>query len=130
MAVKITDKIKTFIDANHPCLVATADATGEPNVSAKGSIRVLDEEHLAFADIRSLRTRQNLKENTRVCVLVLNVQERHVYQLNGGAEYITSGPLYDQITEGLRRVAPTIPAPAGIVKIRVDEIREFGGSRK
>jgi predicted pyridoxine 5'-phosphate oxidase superfamily flavin-nucleotide-binding protein len=130
MAVRITEEIKAFIEANKPCMVATANGKGEPNVSPKGSIAVVDEEHVAFADVRSPRTRQNLKENPRVCVLMVNAQEHKFYQLSGRAEYLTSGPLYDGMAAAIKSKMPTLPAVAGVVKIRVDEIRDFGSVPK
>jgi uncharacterized protein len=130
MAVRITDEIRAFIEANKPCMVATANGKGEPNVSPKGSIQVLDEEHLAFADVRSPRTRQNLKENPRACVLMLNSQEHKFYQFSGRAEYLTSGPLFDDMAAAMKRAMPTLPSVAGVVKIRVEEIRNFGSTPK
>jgi predicted pyridoxine 5'-phosphate oxidase superfamily flavin-nucleotide-binding protein len=130
MAARITEEIKAFIEANKPCMVATANGKGEPNVSPKGSITVVDEHHVAFADVRSPRTRQNLKENPRACVLMVNAQEHKFYQLSGPAEYLTSGPLYDGMAAAIKSRMPALPAVAGVVKIRVDEIRDFGSAPK
>lgn len=130
MAAKISEEIKAFIEANRPCLVATANAKGEPNVSPKGSITVVDEEHLAFADVRSPRTRQNLKENPRACVLMLNAPEHKFYQLSGPAEYLTTGPLYDGISAAMKQKMPSLPPVVGVVKVRVEEIRDFGTAPK
>jgi len=43
--------------------VATASKTGKPNVSAKGSLRVIDVEHVLFADVASPRTIANIKKS-------------------------------------------------------------------
>ena len=37
------------------CYVATVTPDGKPNLSPKGSLRVVDDDHLAFADIMSPR---------------------------------------------------------------------------
>ena len=43
--------------------VATASRDGEPNVTPKGSLKLLDDQHVVFADLFSLKTRKNLEEN-------------------------------------------------------------------
>ena len=53
---KLTEEAKKAIGAIRPAFVATASKTGKPNVSAKGSLRVLDDEHVLFTDINSPRT--------------------------------------------------------------------------
>ena len=127
MAAKITDDLKAFIEANRPSLVATSSKTGEPNVSPKMSLRVLDDEHLVFADVMSPKTRQNVQENPRVCVLLLSVQERRGYQFKGSAEYIANGPLYEQVAAGLKKAMPALPPPVGVVRIHVEDIFEVRG---
>lgn len=122
----ITEEMKQFIENNRPSYVATASADGIPNVSPKRTIRVLDEQHLAFADILSPKTRKNLKENNNVCVLLVNAQEARGYQFKGKAEYLTSGDLFDRISSEIKERMPQFPPVQGVVKIKVDEIFEFG----
>jgi len=55
-----------------PAYVATANKTGKPNVLAKGSVRVLDDEHVVFADVHSPRTIANIRENPQVSILWLD----------------------------------------------------------
>lgn len=62
---KLTPEMKEFIGNLKSCVVATADKNGMPNASFKGSLRVLDDEHLIFADIFSAKTRKNLQENPK-----------------------------------------------------------------
>jgi hypothetical protein len=61
--VKLTDEAKKAIKEIRPPLVVTANASGQPNVSAKGSLRVLDDEQVVFADIASPGTVANIREN-------------------------------------------------------------------
>ena len=53
LSVKIPREIQEFVNGKVGW-VATAARDGTPNVSIKGSLRVLDDEHLLFADINSL----------------------------------------------------------------------------
>jgi len=68
----LTDSIKETIAEIRPGIIATVSRDGIPNVSAKGSLRVLDDNHLVFADISSPRTIANLKENPNISVLVVH----------------------------------------------------------
>ena len=52
--------------------VATATREGVPNVTPKGTVQVLDDQHIIFADLFSLKTRQNLEQNPQVAVTVVD----------------------------------------------------------
>ena len=63
--------------------VATATKEGVPNVTPKGSVRVLDDQHVIFADLFSLKTRQNLEQNPRVAVTVIDAATPRVTRSRG-----------------------------------------------
>ena len=69
---KLSKEAKKVIGEIRPALVATASKTGKPNVSAKGSLRVLDDEHIIFADIASPRTVANIQDNPQVALICLD----------------------------------------------------------
>jgi uncharacterized protein len=100
MAVLSTEA-KSVIAETHPGLIATADASGRPNVSAKGTFRVLDDEHVVFADVNSPRTVANLRQNPQVSAIVLDPASRHGCRVWGKAEIIEAGPLFDNVNAGL-----------------------------
>ena len=107
-----------LIEEIHPALVATASTTGKPNVSAKGSFRVLDDAHVAFNDMNSPRTIANLKENPQVSIMCLDSNRRSC-RIWGTAEIMDSGPLYD---EAVAAMAARNRKPNNVVKVRVDEV--------
>jgi uncharacterized protein len=121
MAVKIPAEIQEFIKGKQGW-VATASADGTPNVSIKGSARVLDDEHLIFADIFSLKTRKNLQENPKVAIMVYDAESRRGYAIKGTTEQIESGPLFEQTVEGMRKMMPQLPTPKNVVKVTVESI--------
>jgi uncharacterized protein len=102
--------------------VATATKEGVPNVTPKGTVRVLDDQHVIFADLFSLKTRQNLEQNPRVAVTVIDPATAHGYQVKGTAELVSSGPLYDQMAEELKQKKPSLPPPMYVVKIAVESV--------
>jgi len=95
----ISEEIKKAIAEYSPALIATSDRSGKPNVSAKGSLRVIDDEHLVFADVRSPRTVANLKENPKLAIIGLNAATRKGYRIWGKAEILSSGQLFDQVSK-------------------------------
>ncbi len=121
MAVKIPQDLQEFIKGKNGW-VATASKDGMPNVAIKGSLRVLDDEHLIFADLFSLKTRKNLEENPQVAVMVSDDQSRKGYSLKGKAEMIGEGELFDQTAEMIKKFNPNLPPPRYVVKITVEAI--------
>lgn len=114
---KLSEEAKKLIGEIRPALVATASKAGKPNVSAKGSFRVLDDEHVVFNDMASPRTIANLKENPQVCIICLGADRRSC-RIWGTAEVLESGPLFDQVATEL---AARNQKPKHVVRITVDE---------
>ncbi len=121
MSVKIPANIQEFVKGK-PGWVATASADGMPNVAIKGSLRVLDDDHLVFADLFSLKTRKNLEENPKIAVMVSEAESRTGYIFKGTAELVSSGPLFDQTAAGVKSHNAKLPTPKYAVKITVESI--------
>ena len=96
---KLSEEVKGMIAEVRPGIIATASKDGQPNVSAKGSFRVLDDNHVIFADINSPRTIANLRENPYVSVLVVHPQTLRGCRIWGKGEILNSGPLFDQMNK-------------------------------
>jgi len=126
MAVKIPADLQEFMKGKQGW-VATASRDGVPNVSIKGSLRLLDDEHLVFADLFSLKTRKNLSENPKVAIMVYDADSQRGYMFKGSAEQIASGPLFDQTVEGIRRQRPQLPVPKYVVEVTVESIYDQSG---
>jgi len=102
--------------------VATASRDGEPNVTPKGTLKLMDEHHVLFADLFSLKTRKNLSENHKVAVTVADTATGKGYQLKGTAEVISSGPLFDETARQLKESLKGLPPLQHVVKIAVDAV--------
>jgi predicted pyridoxine 5'-phosphate oxidase superfamily flavin-nucleotide-binding protein len=102
--------------------VATASKAGEPNATPKGTVRVLDGEHIVFADLYSLKTRRNLEENPRVAVTVIDPATRAGFQIKGTVELITSGPLFDEMAQQMNAASSKLPPLHYLVKINVESV--------
>jgi len=118
---KLSEEVKKMIAEIRPGIIATASKDGKPNVSAKGSFRVLDDDHVIFADINSPRTIANLRENPYVSVLVIHPKTLKGCRIWGKGEMLTSGPLFDQLnTEFVGKGLKV----NHVVKIKVDRVQE------
>ncbi len=102
--------------------VATASSQGEPNVTPKGSVRILDQFHVLFADLYSEKTRRNLLQNNKVAVTVVDPASATGYQIKGTAEVIGSGPLFEEQEILLKASPREMPPLKYVVKIAVEAV--------
>src|SRR5437764_129493 len=68
----LTQEARRVVEGQRLGFVATVNADGTPNLSPKGTVAVLDDEHLVFADIRSPRTIENLRRNPALEINVVD----------------------------------------------------------
>lgn len=128
---KLTQEMKDFIDRVRFCNAATANREGIPNLSPKGSIMWLDDETIAFGEYGSVHTRENLKENSKIAVSVVDVQPTpRFFQFKGTAKLMTSGEAYRAVADRAKAKAKTrsgreLPDPTNAVIIHVEEIFAF-----
>jgi uncharacterized protein len=102
--------------------VATASSDGMPNVTPKGSLKVLDDTHVVFADLFSLKTRKNLLENPKVAVTIADPATAKGYQIKGTAEVIDSGPVFEETGKQIQALQKGLPPVHHLVKITVESV--------
>ncbi len=119
---KLTDEAKRIIAEFGPALIATASKSGKPNVSPKGSFRVLDDEHVVFANIASPRTMANIKQNPQLTAIIFERSTRKGCRIWGKAEILDSGELFDSISA---EFAPMGMKVKQIVRVTVEEVATF-----
>ena len=119
---KLSEEAKKIISEFGPALIATASKEGKPNVSPKGSFRVLDDEHVIFANIASPRTMANLKENPQLTAIIFDRSTRKGCRIWGKAEVLDSGDLLDSIAA---EYAPRGMKVKHLVKVAVEEAATF-----
>lgn len=116
---KLPTEIKAMFE-NQLAIVATASKDGTPNVGPKGSMHVVDDETLAYSEGTSEKTLRNLKENTKVAVMLVDRPKAEGYQIKGTAELLTSGNLFERVAR--RQEERKRPRSKYVVQIRVEEI--------
>ena len=118
---RLSEQARQMIAEIRPGIVATTGKDGKPNVSAKGSLRVLGDDHLVFADISSPRTVRNLRENPQVSVLVLHVKSMRGCRVWGRGEVLDSGELFDELSREFEAKGMKVN---NVVRIAIDEVQE------
>jgi predicted pyridoxine 5'-phosphate oxidase superfamily flavin-nucleotide-binding protein len=93
----ITQKIRDFLDLHKLGYVASVSSDGKPNISPKGTIIGWTSDVLAFADIRSPDTIDNLQSNPHVEINVIDPLLRKGYLFKGKARIIQDNSLYKEI---------------------------------
>ncbi len=119
---KLSEEAKKIIGEFGPALIATASKEGKPNVSPKGSFRVLDDEHVIFANIASSRTLANLKENPQLTAMMLDRSSRKSCRIWGRAEILDSGDLFDSLSA---EFAPQRMKVKHVIKVTVEQAATF-----
>ena len=102
--VVITEEIKNFVNFQKLGYVATVSDDNTPNLSPKGTIMVLDESHLVFADIQSPKTIENLEHNPSIEINIVDPFSRRGYRFKGIAEIISSGDKFNNIISHYKEI--------------------------
>jgi len=118
MARMSKEVMDLFNDPVSVKVLATAGSLLEINVVPKGSLRAMDEETLAFADIFGEKTNRNLGVNPRVSALVFRMKPVEGYQVKGRFEgFKTSGELFDFFAKEIRERLRMEIRGVGIIKV-------------
>ena len=119
----ITQEIKDFLDLHKLGFVATVNSDGKPNISPKGTIIGWSSETLAFADIRSPDTIENLQNNPNLEINVIDPLLRKGYLFTGTARILNDGAMYEEIFQHFRNKGIKSPINS-IVLVDISNIYE------
>ncbi|MDJ0806676.1 MAG: pyridoxamine 5'-phosphate oxidase family protein, partial [Gammaproteobacteria bacterium] len=72
------------------CWLATANTQDEPNVSPKEMFVAYRDKNLLIADIASINSTANIKENPCVCVSLIEITKQKGFKRKGAAEVVES----------------------------------------
>jgi predicted pyridoxine 5'-phosphate oxidase superfamily flavin-nucleotide-binding protein len=90
--------MKRVVAQQRLAFVATVCADNTPNLSPKGTIAVLDDNHLVFANIRSPQTIANLRRNSAIEINIVDPMVRKGYRFKGTATVLDGGAQYEEVT--------------------------------
>ncbi|MEC7711319.1 MAG: pyridoxamine 5'-phosphate oxidase family protein [Thermoproteota archaeon] len=95
--IQFNDEIKNFVNFQKLGYVATVSSDGTPNLSPKGTISILDDSTLVFANIRSPQTIENLSQNPSIEINVVDPFSRRGYRFKGLATILSHGDDFEKI---------------------------------
>ena len=122
MAKMPKEVLELFNDPSSSKVLATAGSTAlEVNAVPKGSLRAVNEDTIAFADIFGDKTNKNLQLNKKVSALAFKTSPVAGYQVKGTfLGYQTSGELFEGFAKMVKeKIKLDIKA---VGTIRVDEV--------
>lgn len=103
---KLPDEARRMIEETGIAYVATVNPDGSPNLSPKGTLKVIGDAALAFADIASPGTMRNLAQNPAIEINVLDPFLRRGYRFRGRATVSQDPALIALLGEGLAEQYP------------------------
>ena len=96
---EFNDEIRNFVNFQKLGYVATISSDGSPNLSPKGTIAILDDSRLVFANIRSPQTVENLTKNPSIEINVIDPFSRMGYRFKGIANILSDGDDFKKILD-------------------------------
>ncbi|MEO1450414.1 MAG: pyridoxamine 5'-phosphate oxidase family protein [Bacteroidota bacterium] len=84
----LTPSILQTFEKSVLCWLATADASGQPNVSPKEIFAPFGREQILIANIASPQSLRNIRANPKVCVSVLDILVQKGWKLKGHARIV------------------------------------------
>lgn len=126
---EMREKVNNALANGCPCILATASASGEPDIGYKGSMMVFDDGSLAYWERTRRQHLKNLLENPRVVVLFRDPATRINWRFHGVATVNQEGPLRDQVmARTVKAELEKDPERKGsAVVIRVDKVTNLAG---
>lgn len=118
----LTEEMKRLVREQRLGYVATVSQDGAPYVSPKGSLTVLDDHNLVFADIESPHTVENLESNPRAEINVVDPFTRRGFRFRGKGTVLRTGTNYWKVLEMYRDEGADIRRIRTIVIVEVEKI--------
>ncbi|MFC2174697.1 pyridoxamine 5'-phosphate oxidase family protein [archaeon] len=119
--MKIPEEAKKLFDAQDIVAFGTADANGVPNVCAVFWKTVTAEDTILILDNFFKQTKQNLAENSEVCISFWDTSTEEGYKLKGTATYHTKGQVFEQGQAWMQSKKPG-RVPRGVVEVKVNQV--------
>jgi hypothetical protein len=119
---RLPEEIKAAMQGVIPSHVVTCARDGTPNATAISQVYYVDPEHVALSHQFFNKTVQNVRENPRALVWVINPQTFDTWDLEVEFDHAeTSGPIFDVLDMQIEAIA-SIVGLKGIFKLRSADI--------
>jgi predicted pyridoxine 5'-phosphate oxidase superfamily flavin-nucleotide-binding protein len=123
---KLPDNVQEVLKKGHTIVwVATVGEDGWPNVAAKGSGGLIDDETIYFADVLSKKTRANLLYSSRVSVGIYDPETNLAVQVKGVADLLQSGDDFEELRKRAAAAHAQLPPITYMVRIHADAVYDM-----
>jgi len=92
-------EMRRIVEEQRLGFAATICEDGTANLSPKGTVTVLDDDHLMFADLASPQTVKNLRTNPSIEINVVDPVIRKGFRFKGRGIVVDPGERFDQLLE-------------------------------
>ncbi len=106
-----------------PIVFSTVDRAGVPNAIYASYAKLLDDGKIVIADNYFDKTRANIKNGSKGSVLFIT-KDMKSYQAKGRIEYLTEGPVYEDMRAWVDEKHPRVAAAV----MSIEEL--YAGSEK
>jgi hypothetical protein len=118
----LSDDMKGAMQGVFPAHVVTCSREGIPNASALSQVYWVDAEHVALSHQFFNKTVQNVRENPRALVWLINPETFDEWDLELEFDHAeTSGPLFDALDMQIEAIA-SIVGLKGIFKLKSADV--------
>jgi len=117
----IPQEVKSLFGYGKLCWLATADASGAPNIAPMRQVWWTGERSLVIGDMFMKATASNIQLNGRMCLAAYDQQTERSLKLTGTATYETEGPNYDMAQAELQKNKPG-KRFKGVVAFTIDAV--------
>ena len=125
MAKMPKEAMDLFNDPTASKVLGTIDEMGVLNVAPIGTLRAVNEETIAFADIFGGKTEKNLEKTKKAVSVAFKCTLPVGYQIKGTfVGWQTSGPLFDMLNKRMKEILKIRIKRVGTIK--VEEVYSMG----
>ena len=118
---KIPKEVQEFLVRKNDW-VAIATPFGTPDTALKASIRVVEEQHVVFADLFVRKAGESLQSRSKVTFAVADKATGKGYEIKGTAQRRDSGRLFERVAEKMKMGPLTLPLLKSVIDIAVDAV--------
>jgi len=119
--VQFDAEIRNFVNFQKLGYVATVSSDGTPNLSPKGTISILDDSRMIFANIRSPKTIENLSNNDSIEINVIDPFSRAGYRFKGNASVLADGNEFTELLDYYQQIG----VKSKIIHVVVINVKSF-----
>ncbi len=122
----LTQNMKKLISEHRAGMVASINENGTPSVSPKATFVILDDETLAFGNLRSPGTIKNIKQRPDTEICFIDVLARKALRVTGTAKHLRNEDMSDALRAAFVDVwADFLDRFSGVVEINVTAVEEI-----